>query len=264
MLDLGGERREISAFFSDVAGFTSVSEKLSPEALVELLNAYLSEMTDIILETGGTLDKYEGDAIIAFWNAPLDQPDHALRACRAALRCQKRLAELRPEFARRFGSEVFARVGIHSGPAVVGNMGSQKRFDYTAMGDTMNLASRLEGACKQYKVFLLVGEETWESVKDVVLAREIDMIRVVGKARPVRVFEPVAERAAATAEEIEKVALFERGLEAYRARDWDGAETAFRRLPADPPAGIYLARLAAFRQSPPPAGWDGVFELKVK
>jgi adenylate cyclase len=264
LLDLGGEKREISALFSDVAGFTSVSEKLSPEELVELLNAYLSEMTDIILATGGTLDKYEGDAIIAFWNAPLDQPDHALRACRAALGCQKKLAELRPEFVRRFGSEVFARIGIHSGPAVVGNMGSRKRFDYTAMGDTMNLASRLEGACKQYKVFLLVSEETRESVKDAILAREIDMIRVVGKKRPVRVFEPIAERTTASAEEIEKVATFERGLEAYRKRDWDGAEAAFRRSSDDPPAGIYLARCAAFRQTPPPDEWDGVFELKVK
>lgn len=264
LLDLGGERREISAFFSDVAGFTSVSERLSPEELVELLNAYLSEMTDIILETGGTLDKYEGDAIIAFWNAPLDQPDHALRACRAALRCRKRLAELRPEFARRFGSEIFARIGIHSGPAVVGNMGSRKRFDYTAMGDTMNLASRLEGACKQYGIYLLMGEESHEAVKDAVLAREIDMIRVVGKTRPVRIFEPVAERATATAEEIGRAAAFERGLAAYRARDWDAAEAAFRGLPADPAAGVYLARLAAFRQAPPPDGWDGVFELKVK
>ncbi len=264
LLDLGGEKREISAMFSDVAGFTSVSEKLSPEQLVELLNAYLSEMTDIILATGGTLDKYEGDAIIAFWNAPLDQPDHALRACRAALGCQKKLAELRPELARRFGSEVFARIGIHSGPAVVGNMGSRKRFDYTAMGDTMNLASRLEGACKQYGLFLLIGEETHESVKDVLLAREIDMIRVVGKARPVRVFEPIAEWGTASPEETEKVAMFERGLKAYRERDWDGAEAAFRRLPGDPPAGIYLARCAAFRGTPPADDWDGVFELKVK
>jgi len=264
LLDLGGEKREISAFFSDVAGFTSVSEKLAPEALVELLNAYLSEMTDIILDTGGTLDKYEGDAIIAFWNAPLDQPDHALRACRAALRCQKKLGELRPEFARRFGSEVFARIGIHSGPAVVGNMGSRKRFDYTAMGDTMNLASRLEGACKAYKVFLLISEATRESVKEEILAREIDMIRVVGKTRPVRIFEPVAERATATPAEAEAVRTFERGLEAYRSRNWDRAEEAFRGLPDDPAAAVYLERCAAFRRDPPPEGWDGVFELKVK
>ncbi len=264
LLDLGGEKREISAFFSDVAGFTSISEKLSPEELVELLNAYLSEMTDIILGTGGTLDKYEGDAIIAFWNAPLDQPDHAVRACRAALACQKRLTELRPELARRFGSPVFVRIGIHSGPAVVGNMGSRKRFDYTAMGDTMNLASRLEGACKQYKIFLLIGEETREAVKDVILAREIDMIRVVGKKRPVRVFEPVAERATASTAEAERVATFERGLVAYRARDWDAAAALFGAIPDDPPSAIYLRRCAAFQASPPPADWDGVFELGEK
>ena len=264
MLDLGGERREISAFFSDVAGFTSISEKLSPEELVELLNAYLSEMTDIILSLGGTLDKYEGDAMIAFWNAPLDQPDHALRACRAALRCQKRLAELRPEFKRRFGSEVFARIGVHSGPAVVGNMGSQKRFDYTAMGDTMNLASRLEGACKQYKVATLIGEQTQDLVKAAIVTREIDMIRVVGKNKPVRVFEPIGEREETAAGEIEKAALFEGGLEAYRNRDWDGAIDAFRMLGEDVPAGIYVRRCMAFKKSPPPPDWDGVFELGVK
>jgi adenylate cyclase len=264
MLDLGGERREISAFFSDVVGFTSISEKLSPEELVELLNAYLSEMTDIILSLGGTLDKYEGDAMIAFWNAPLDQPDHALRACRAALRCQKRLAELRPEFKRRFGSEVFARIGVHSGPAVVGNMGSEKRFDYTAMGDTMNLASRLEGACKQYKVATLIGEQTRDMVKAAIVTREIDMIRVVGKNKPVRVFDLVGEREETAAGEIEKTALFEGGLEAYRNRDWDGAIDVFRRLGEDVPAGIYVRRCMAFKKSPPPPDWDGVFELGEK
>jgi len=264
LLDLGGERREISAFFSDVAGFTSISEKLSPEELVDLLNAYLSEMTDIILSTGGTLDKYEGDAMIAFWNAPLDQPDHALRACRAALKCQKRLAELRPEFKRRFGSEVFARIGIHSGPAVVGNMGSEKRFDYTAMGDTMNLASRLEGACKQYKVATLISESTRDMVRAEIITREIDMIRVVGKKKPVRVFEPVGEMEETAAGEIEKAALFEGGLKAYRNRDWDGAIDAFRRLGEDLPAGLYVRRCMVFKQSPPPPDWDGVFELGEK
>ena len=264
LLDLGGERREISAFFSDVAGFTSISEKLSPEELVDLLNAYLSEMTDIILSTGGTLDKYEGDAMIAFWNAPLDQPDHALRACRAALKCQKRLAELRPEFKRRFGSEVFARIGVNSGPAVVGNMGSEKRFDYTAVGDTMNLASRLEGACKQYKVATLISESTRDMVRAEIITREIDMIRVVGKKKPVRVFEPVGEMEETAAGEIEKAALFEGGLKAYRNRDWDGAIDAFRRLGEDLPAGLYVRRCMVFKQSPPPPDWDGVFELGEK
>lgn len=264
LLDLGGERREISAFFSDVAGFTSISEKLSPEELVDLLNVYLSEMTDIILSTGGTLDKYEGDAIIAFWNAPLDQPDHALRACWAALMCQKRLAELRPEFKRRFGSEVFARIGINSGPAVVGNMGSKKRFDYTAMGDTMNLTSRLEGACKQYQVATLISEETQGMIKEAIITREIDEIRVVGKKKPVRIFELVGNREEVSAGEVERVALFECGIEAYRNRDWDVAIDAFRKLGEDVQAGIYIRRCSAFKQSPPPQDWDGVFELGEK
>jgi adenylate cyclase len=263
LLRLGGERREISAFFSDIAGFTSISEKLTPEQLVDLLNAYLSAMTDIILATGGTLDKYEGDAIIAFWNAPLDEPDHALRACRAALRCDRRLAELRPLFKERYGSEVFVRIGIHSGPAVVGNMGSKERFDYTAMGDTMNLASRLEGACKPYGVWTLVSEETRTRIGDAIVTRELDMIRVVGKKRPIRVFELVGEKDATPAAILEKTALFERGLDAYRKRDWDGAIESFGKLD-DAPARVYIQRCRTFKDSPPPADWDGVFELRNK
>jgi adenylate cyclase len=194
LLRLGGEKREITSFFSDVAGFTAVSESLPPEDLVNLLNEYLSEMTDIILSFGGTLDKYEGDAIIAFWNAPLDQPDHALRACRAALRCQSRLEELRPRFQKQYGHDLRMRLGLNSDPAVVGNMGSRERFDYTAMGDTVNLASRLEGACRQFKVPILIGEETYERVNEVLATREVDLIRVKGRRRPVRIFEVLGEK----------------------------------------------------------------------
>jgi len=264
LLRLGGERREITAFFSDVAGFTSISEALSPEDLVGLLNAYLSEMTDIILDLGGTLDKYEGDAIIAFWNAPVDLPDHALRACRAALRCQGRLAERREDFRRRFGHEVRMRVGINSGPAVVGNMGSERRFDYTAMGDTMNLASRLEGAGKVYGVSTLVGEETERRVRDEILAREVDVIRVVGKKQPIRVFELLGEKGAVPAEESEKAAAFGRALETYRARRFSEAAVLFEALAGDPVAAVYAGRARRSAASPPPAGWDGVFELDKK
>jgi adenylate cyclase len=264
LLRLGGERREITAFFSDVAGFTSISEGLPPEDLVGLLNAYLSEMTDIILDLGGTLDKYEGDAIIAFWNAPVDQPDHALRACRAALRCQARLAELRGELKRRFGHEVRMRVGLNSGPAVVGNMGSERRFDYTAMGDTMNLASRLEGAGKIYGVSVLVGEETERRVREGILAREVDVIRVVGKKQPVRIFELLGERGPAAGEEAEKADRFGRALETYRAGRFPEAEAAFAALVGDPVAAVYAARARAFAAAPPPHGWDGVYELDRK
>ncbi len=157
-LKLGGERRTLSIFFSDLQGFTAISEGLDPEALTALLNEYLSAMTDILHEEGGTVDKYVGDAIIAFWNAPLDQPDHAERAARAALRCQEKLSEMRPDFRERIGKDLYMRIGLNTGFAVVGNMGSRSRFDYTVLGDAVNLASRLEGINKQFGTFILSSE----------------------------------------------------------------------------------------------------------
>jgi len=264
LLSLGGEKREITSFFSDVAGFTAISEALSPEELVNLLNEYLGEMTDIILLTGGTLDKYEGDAIIAFWNAPLDQPDHGLRACRAALRCQKRLAELRGQFTGKIGRPLTMRIGLNSGPAVVGNMGSSRRFDYTAMGDTVNLASRLEGACKQYQVPILAGEETFARVREDIIAREVDTIRVVGKKKPVSVYEIVGEKGEVAEAELGRLGIFEQARESYRRRDWEKAAVLFGKLEDDPLAKLYVTRCRSLRQSPPPEDWDGLFELKEK
>jgi adenylate cyclase len=264
LLKLGGEQREVSSFFSDVAGFTSISEGLSPEELVQMLNRYLSEMSDIILASGGTLDKYEGDAIIAFWNAPLDQPDHAFLACRAAMECQEKLKQLRPEFAKTFGHAIQARIGINSGPAVVGNMGSQNRFDYTAMGDTINLASRLEGACKAYGISTLIGEKTQARVKEKILTREIDIIKVVGKSRPIRVFELIGMRDDIRAEKIREIKIFEEALGLYRNQQWVRAADEFKMLPNDPVAVLYRQRVHRLAQSPPPDNWDGVFELKSK
>ncbi len=264
LLRLGGEKRMISSFFSDVAGFTSISEGLSPEDLVNLLNDYLSEMTGIILSTGGTLDKYEGDAIIAFWNAPLDQFDHAARACRAALECQKRLGELRPVFRKNYGHELSMRIGINSGPAVVGNMGSHSRFDYTAMGDTINLASRLEGACKQYGVPILVGENAYLMAKDVILAREVDLIRVVGKSKPERVYQVLEEKNQASPEMLERVEAFHLALDFYRKRNWDMALELFGKDKDDRLSAVYLSRTEHFRREPPPEDWTGIFDLKTK
>ncbi len=263
-LRLGGERKEISSFFSDLAGFTSISEGLSPEDLVRLLNAYLSEMTDIILDTGGTLDKYEGDAIIAFWNAPADQPDHALRAARAAVRCQKRLAEIRGPFKEKFGHELYMRIGVNSGQAVVGNMGAENRFDYTAMGDTVNLASRLEGACKQYNIPILMGESTYDQIKNAYAAREIDLIRVIGKKRPVHVYEPVEEMEKISQERLKQIEIFHAGLKAYRNRDWSLALELFKSLENDGAAKVYIERIHALIKEPPPSDWAGVFDLKSK
>jgi len=263
-LRLGGERKEISSFFSDLAGFTSISESLSPEDLVHLLNAYLSEMTDIILETGGTLDKYEGDAIIAFWNAPIDQPDHAIRAARAAVECQKKLAEIREAIKTKFGHELYMRIGINSGQAVVGNMGAENRFDYTAMGDTVNLASRLEGACKQYDIPILMGETTYQHIKDVFAAREIDLIRVIGKKKPVHVYEPIGELDKISADKLEAIQIFHEGLTAYRKCDWGSALELFKRLEDDGAAKIYIKRIDMLMKEPPPSDWAGVFDLKSK
>ena len=263
-LRLGGVKREVTSFFSDVAGFTSISEALGPEALVSLLNVYLSEMTDIILDSGGTLDKYEGDAIVAFWNAPLDVPDHAVRACRAALACQKRLAALAPDFEKRIGRPVRARIGLNSGPAVVGNMGSSRRFDYTAMGDTINLAARLESAGKHYGVSLLVGESTLAAAGDALVAREVDRLRVVGKTQPVRIFELIGERGDVPAPVLEGLSAFERLLESYRRREWDAVLTACQTLEGDPVAAVYASRCRQFLVTPPPAEWDFVFDLKTK
>ncbi|HSR36577.1 MAG TPA: adenylate/guanylate cyclase domain-containing protein, partial [Desulfurivibrionaceae bacterium] len=159
-LSLGGQKRELTVFFSDLQGFTSISERLTPEQLTALLNDYLSEMSEIILAEEGTIDKYEGDAIIAFWNAPLDQLDHASRAVRAAVRCQQRLAELRPRYREHYGADLCMRIGINTGQAVVGNMGSARRFNYTVLGDAVNLAARLEGVNKQFATTILLTEAT--------------------------------------------------------------------------------------------------------
>ena len=188
-LQLGGERRELSIFFSDLAGFTGLGESLDPETLTELLNTYLSAMTDIILDEGGTLDKYEGDAIIAFWNAPLDQPDHALRAARAAVRCQQELTARTAEWRHIAGRDLSMRIGVHTGPVVVGNLGSRQRFDYTVLGDAANLASRLEGANKAFGTGIMISEAVLDAGARALPHRELGRVQVVGRDEPVSVYE---------------------------------------------------------------------------
>ncbi len=262
-LKLGGERRELSIFFSDMQGFTSVSETLTPEELTALLNDYLSAMTDIIQEEGGTIDKYEGDAIIAFWNAPLELPDHAARAVRAALRCQERLAELRPAFRARVGKDLFMRVGINSGPAVVGNMGSRTRFDYTMLGDAVNLASRLEGINKQYGTYTMISASTLKLLGEGFPARELSRVAVVGRKEAVTVYEPMspAEREA----RLPTLRAFASALDLYYAGDFRKAEEAFRAIAAvDPPAAAYAAKCAELALSPPAGPWNGVWVMTSK
>ncbi len=191
---LGGELKDLSIFFSDIEGFTSISETMTPETLTEFLNEYLSAMSDIILESGGTIDKYEGDAIIAFWNAPLNQDDHAKRAIEAAVACQSKLEEINTELEKRVGKPIKMRIGINTGSAVVGNMGSKNRFDYTMIGDTVNLCARLEGLNKQFGTYTMCSESTMKkAVEDGtdLHFRELARVMVVGKNEAIRVYEPM-------------------------------------------------------------------------
>ncbi|EPG66771.1 adenylate/guanylate cyclase domain-containing protein [Leptospira wolffii] len=188
-LNLGGSKKDITIFFSDIRGFTTMSEKMGPEELVQFLNQYLSEMTEIIIEFKGTIDKYMGDAIMAFWGAPVPLEDHAYYACAASIAQMRRLAVLKEEWKSRDLPVMDIGIGLNSGPAVVGNMGSSHRMDYTCMGDTINLGSRLEGSNKEYGTNIIISEYTYEKVKDRIIARELDLVKVKGKTKPVRIYE---------------------------------------------------------------------------
>jgi len=259
-LQLGGEKRELTIMFTDLAGFSTFSEKLGPVELTALLNDYLSEMTDIILAEGGTLDKYEGDAIIAFWNAPLEQADHAVRACRAALRCQRRLNELRAAYQQRTGAALHMRVGLNTGPVVVGNMGSRKRFNYTILGDAANLAARLEGANKAFGTETMVAESTWRLASAAFQGRKLADLRVVGRKSAVAVYELTGWAGETMSADGE---TFESGLAHFRAGDFAKAAEVFQHLPNDPAARQY-ARHCAELAADPPIDWDGVWELTQK
>lgn len=265
LLKLGGEEREITAFFSDVQGFTSISEKLHPDELTDLLNTYLSAMTDVILSHGGTIDKYEGDAIIAFWNAPTFQEDHARRAVEAAIECQKKLAEMRPMLREKSGRDFYQRIGLNTGRAVVGNMGSRSRFDYTMLGDSVNLASRLEGINKQFATYTMCSEATMKSAVEHGISasfREIADIAVVGRKEPVLVYEPMEpdEYARRRAE----FRVFSQGLDMFRKGDFAGCMRLFAEISQnDPAAAKYIEKCSNYiAQSP--ENWDGVIRATEK
>ena len=269
-LKLGGEQRHMTAMFTDIRGFSTISESLSPEALVHLLNEYLTGMSDLILDLGGTIDKYEGDAIISFFGAPLDLRDHALRACQAAVRMKKIEEKLNVHFleAGLAPSKLMTRMGINTGEMVVGNMGTVKKMNYTIMGDSVNLAARLEGVNKQYGTWLCVSEDTMAEAGEGIEVRRLDRIRVVGKAQPIRIFELVDEKGQMDQRKADIVGLFEVALTKFESRAWDEADQAFRKVldidPEDGPSKTYLDRVTKYKQTPPPDNWDGVFNLTMK
>jgi class 3 adenylate cyclase/CHASE2 domain-containing sensor protein len=270
-LKLGGERRDVSILFSDVAGFTSIAESLTPEVLVALLNEYLSELSDIVLAEGGTLDKYIGDAIMALWGAPTPVPDHAVRACRTALRMQRRLAELNVLWQQRGAGwpELRMRIGVNTGTPVVGNIGGQKRFDYTALGDSVNLAARLEPACKTYGVQIMIGEPTRQAAGRGIVVRELDLVAVYGRAEPIRVYELIGmAEEPLDARHAELLQHYDAGLAAFRRRDFGLAggyfDAALELLPTDGPSRLYRTRSAECILNPPPVDWDFVERRQVK
>ncbi|HEX5138506.1 MAG TPA: adenylate/guanylate cyclase domain-containing protein [Planctomycetota bacterium] len=259
-LRLGGERREVSIFVSDVEGFSSFAEGMDPQDLARFLNDYLGAMTAVLLDEGSTLDKYEGDGIVAFWNAPVAQPDHAQRAIRAAVRCQRVLASRAGEFAARIGRPLRMRVGVHTGIVSVGNFGSRRRFDYTVLGDAVNLASRLEGANKRFGTAALVSEETWRGAGPGMLGREIGRVRVVGRVQPVRVSEPWT---LAGEPEPPLLRAFETARRLCLAARWDEARAALEACAGDPVAALWRERVEALRARGA-TEWDDVFELREK
>ncbi len=261
-LKLGGERRVLSIFFSDLQGFTTISEGLSPEDLTALLNEYLTAMTDVIHEEGGTVDKYEGDAIIAFWNAPLGLPDHGCRAVTAALRCQARLAELRPSIKARIGKELLMRIGLNTGAAVVGNLGSNTRFDYTMLGDAVNLAARLEGVNKEFGTYTIISETTRKELAEGFVLRELGRVAVVGRKVPVTIYEPMWPADAKEREAI--LNRFATGLKYYYAGDISSAADVFAAIAnQDTPASHYLTKCRSLPE-PLPVGWQGIWVMTSK
>jgi adenylate cyclase len=269
-LKLGGENKKVTLLFSDIRGFTSLSESIPPEMLVSVLNEYLSPMTQIVMEERGTLDKYIGDAVMAIFGAPLDVPDHAIRACQAALSMLKKLGQINNEWRKRNFPSIAIGIGINTGEAIVGNMGANMRFDYTAIGDSVNLASRLEGLNKLYGTEIIISKSTLENLNSSeapFLFRELDVVQVKGKEEPISIFELVNTFSNDT-NKTKLVTMFTEALNRYREGKFHEAKEKFteilRNFPNDTPSALYKERCQEYILHPPPLDWTGVYTAKEK
>lgn len=268
LLHRSGIKREITVFFSDIAGFTSISELLDPHALIELINDYLETMTNIIMKYDGTLDKYVGDEIVAYFGAPINQVDHAQRACNVALEMRAVLPKLQEKWKKEGKPIVDFRIGINTGIAIVGNIGSENHFDYTIMGDEVNLGSRLEGANKKYGTKIMVSEDTYLKVKNYFDFRHLDYLRVKGKKEAIRVYELLAHKGRISDTGAKLLETFNKGINLYLDRKFGEANEEFKKAlaiyPDDSPSKLYAERSEILRDFPPPEDWDGVFTMKTK
>jgi adenylate cyclase len=274
-LHLGGTKLPVTVLFTDIAHFTTISENLTPESLVALLNEYFDAMSEVILAQGGTLDKFEGDAIMAFFGAPIHYPDHAIRAANAAVGMRHKLNELLKKWASDAplpGGEkkpvIDFRCGLSSGDVIVGNVGSKERFEYTVMGDIVNLGSRLEGANKKYSTNTMVSEATYLLIKDSFEGRELDTIRVVGKNKPIKVYEILSHKGELPADAMSLLQSYNEGITLYHSRKYAEGLEKFKQIlqkfPADGPSKMYVQRCEVLRDFPRPADWDEVFEMGSK
>lgn len=266
-VSIGGESREMTVLFSDVRGFTTISEGLAPQELTVLMNAFLSPMTHVIHDNRGTIDKYMGDAIMAFWGAPLLDADHARNAVKAGFGMVRKMREMKDEFIARGWKPIKVGIGLNTGIMNVGNMGSDFRMAYTVLGDAVNLGSRVESLTKQYGVDLMITEYTQAAVPGLI-SREVDLVRVKGKDTPVRLYEPVGFEGEVDAETVAALSKHLAALAMFREQKWEAAQVAFQELhTADPERVIYktyLARIEHFMEEPPGIDWDGVYTHKEK
>lgn len=266
-IELGGKKVNLTIFFSDVRGFTTISERLDPQALSNLLNSYLTPMTEIIFKNQGTLDKYMGDAIMAFFGAPIAFEKHAHFACRAALQSLEKLFELQKQMKAQGLPQIDIGIGLNTGDVSAGNMGSQTVRSYTVMGDAVNLASRLEGINKEYGTRIIISEFTYKEVSQTFSCREVDWVRVKGKLKPVKIYELIKE-GPLEGPDAEFIKLYQEAYAFYRQSQWGAAELGFTKClnlnPEDALSNLFLERSQAYIQNPPPDGWDGVFEMKTK
>jgi adenylate cyclase len=265
---LSGHRRELTVYFSDIAGFTAKAETMSPDALVNAMSRYLEEMTKIIAAHGGTVDKFIGDAIMAFWGAPAPVADHAARACETAIHCQRALARIRTNAGTEWEASQYARIGIATGDVLVGNMGSPERFNYTVMGDTVNLASRLEGLNKLYGTSMLVTEATYDAARERVIGRPVDLVQVKGRSRGVKIYELLGLAGEEEDGVKEMAARAAEAFDAYVAGEFSRAAASFdamlERWPDDRVAALLVERCREFMATPPPADWAGVYVATQK
>lgn len=265
---LDGEEREATILFSDIRGFTSLSEKMHPKTVVQMLREYFSLMVGAVFQFHGTVDKYIGDALMAIFGAPTPQPKHAELAVRAALEMKTLLSRFNAERVKTGQEPLEIGIGIHTGNVVVGNIGSEKRLEYTAIGDAVNLSSRLEGINKEYGTSIIISEFTYHQISAQMIVRELDEVRVKGRRKPVKIYEVLGNTEDLSAPITELLVHFADGLTSYRQQHWDRAMAYFQQalhcVPADGPSHLYLERCALYKQQAPQENWDGVFEMHSK